>query len=456
MSQSGLIPKIGAGLAVGVAVGLLVFTPLESALANKALALCVVSIGLLATGVIAEYLTALLFFTVAMLAAIAPPETVFAGFSSSAFWLVFAGMFLGAATEKTGLAARLARQLSSLFGHSQAAILFGVAGFGLLLCFVMPSSMGRVILVLPILAALADHLGYAATSKGRSGIILTGVFATFLPAFAILPANVPNMVLVGTAEALYSHSFTYLNYMLLHFPVFGLLRTVLIAWLALLLFRETPDHDDDSEPLPPMGRDEKRLALILIGALAFWITDSFHGISPAWIGMAAALLVLAPRFGPLAETGLKGFNVGPLLVVAGVIGLGAMVAYTGLGKLAANWFLELLPLAPGQDFANLSILSAVSALTAMLTTLPGVPAVMSPISGDLATASGLSLHAVLMTQVIGFSIVILPYQAPPLLVAARSGKIAANEISRFCLIIAVATLAITPLQIGWMMVMGLS
>ncbi len=456
MSKAGLIPQIGAGAALVAAAGILVVSPLEAGPANVVLALCTATIGLLATGVIAEYLTALIFFTLAMLAAVAPPEKVFAGFSSSAFWLVFAGMFLGAATEKTGLAARLARYLSSLFGHSQAAILFGVAGFGLLLVFVMPSSMGRVILVLPILSALADHLGYAPVSKGRSGIILTGVFTTFLPAFAILPANVPNMILIGTAEALYSHTFTYLNYMLLHFPVFGLLRTVLIAWLAYLLFRETPDHDDDSAPLPPMGKDERKLALILIGALAFWVTDSLHGISPAWVGMAAALVCLAPRFGPLAEGGLKSANMGPLIVVAGVIGLGAVVSFSGLGKMAAEGLLAHLPLLPNHPFANLSILSGVSALTAFLTTLPGVPAVMSPLAGDLAAASGLSLHAVLMTQVIGFSIVLLPYQAPPLLVAGRSGKIAASEVTRFCIYTGLLSVAMAPLQVYWMQLMGLS
>ena len=456
MSTAGLIPKLGAGAALVAAGGILVFSPLSVGPANIVLALCTATIGLLATGVIAEYLTALIFFTLAMLAAVAPPETVFAGFSSSAFWLVFAGMFLGAATEKTGLAARLARHLSSLFGHSQAAILFGVAGFGLLLVFVMPSSMGRVILVLPILSALADHLGYGQISKGRAGIILTGVFSTFLPAFAVLPANVPNMILIGTAEALYGHTFTYLNYMLLHFPVFGLLRTLLIAWLAYLLFRETPDHDDDSAPLAPMARDEKKLALILIAALAFWVTDSLHGISPAWIGMAAALVCLAPRFGPLAEGGLKSANMGPLIVVAGVIGLGAVVSSSGLGKMAAQSLLDLLPLVPDHPFANLSILSGVSLLTALLTTLPGVPAVMSPISADLASASGLSLHAVLMTQVIGFSIVLLPYQAPPLLVAARSGKISPGEVTRFCLITGILSVALAPLQVYWMQLMGLS
>ena len=43
-----------------------------------------------------------------MMAKIAPPEVIFGGFASSAFWLVFSGFVLGIAIRKTGLADRAA------------------------------------------------------------------------------------------------------------------------------------------------------------------------------------------------------------------------------------------------------------------------------------------------------------------------------------------------------------
>ncbi len=50
-----------------------------------------------ATSLLPEFMTALLFFAAAMIAKIAPPEVIFGGFASSAFWLVFSGFVLGIA-----------------------------------------------------------------------------------------------------------------------------------------------------------------------------------------------------------------------------------------------------------------------------------------------------------------------------------------------------------------------
>lgn len=72
-----------------------------------------VTIVLWATSLLPEFITALLFFTAAMTARIAPPEVIFGGFASSAFWLVFSGFVLGVAIRKTGLADRAARALSA-------------------------------------------------------------------------------------------------------------------------------------------------------------------------------------------------------------------------------------------------------------------------------------------------------------------------------------------------------
>ncbi|STU49938.1 di- and tricarboxylate transporter [Klebsiella pneumoniae] len=65
-----------------------------------------VTIVLWATSLLPEFITALLFFAAAMMAKIAPPEVIFGGFASSAFWLVFSGFVLGIAIRKTGLADR--------------------------------------------------------------------------------------------------------------------------------------------------------------------------------------------------------------------------------------------------------------------------------------------------------------------------------------------------------------
>ncbi|VTP83162.1 transporter, divalent anion:Na+ symporter (DASS) family [Leclercia adecarboxylata] len=110
----------------------------------------VVTIILWATSLLPEFLTALLFFTAAMIAKIAPPEVIFGGFASSAFWLVFSGFVLGVAIRKTGLADRAARALSSRLTDSWPLMVASVVLLTYALAFVMPSNMGRIALLMPI------------------------------------------------------------------------------------------------------------------------------------------------------------------------------------------------------------------------------------------------------------------------------------------------------------------
>ena len=111
-----------------------------------------VTIVLWATSLLPEFITALLFFTAAMTAKIAPPEVIFGGFASSAFWLVFSGFVLGVAIRKTGLADRAARALSARLTDSWVLMVAGVVLLGYALACVMPSQMGRMALLMPDVA----------------------------------------------------------------------------------------------------------------------------------------------------------------------------------------------------------------------------------------------------------------------------------------------------------------
>ena len=71
-------------------------------------------------------------------------------------------------------------------------------------------------------------------------MVLAMSFGTMLPGFAILPATVPAVVLVGVSETLYGISSTYGSWLLLHFPVLGLLKAIAIALIVIKLFPDTP------------------------------------------------------------------------------------------------------------------------------------------------------------------------------------------------------------------------
>jgi di/tricarboxylate transporter len=109
--------------------------------------------------------------------------------------------------------------------------------------------------------------------------------------------------------------------------------------------------------------------------------------------------------------------------VAAVLGLSSLLSKTGLANIAGDMFLAVLPFEREFDALNYGLLSMVSSLVPLIVTNPGVPAVLSPLAQDFAMSTGLPLETVLMTQVVGFTNIILPYQASPLIVAMAMGGV---------------------------------
>lgn len=426
----------------------------------KGAALGLFAVGLYATVAIPEYLTALAFFTIAMIFGVAPPAVVFSGFHSTAFWLVFGGLIIGAAVQKTGLGSKLATAITTRLTGGYPMLVFGLALVGIALAFVMPSTMGRVVLLIPIVVALCDHIGYEPGTRERTGLILAMACGTWMPSSAILPSNVPNMVLIGVAENLFGITFNYGEYMLTNLPVNGLLKAALIIGIVMFMFPADPNKkvkDVKETANPPLSIDGKKLAIILALTLGFWVTDVFHHISPAWIAMAAAIICLWPGIALINDNDLKTrVNFPSTLYTAGILSLGALLVETGAGDWMGGWLLAHLPLSPDAPLQSFYSMIGLGVAVNMASTAPSVPAIVGPLADQLATMTGFPLKTVLMTQVIAYSTVILPYQVPPLVVAMHLGGVTMRDGAKMTLALAIVSVIILiPLNYLWWSGLGL-
>lgn len=429
----------------------------------RAGALAVAAIALWATGVLPAHLTGVAFLLFAMLLAVAPAAVVFSGFHSIAMWLVFSGLILGVAIRTTGLGAHISEYLLGVFGASYRSLVGGLIIVGMVFSLLLPSSIGRIIILLPLVIVLAERLGFYPGSKGRTGLVMAAGLGTLIPAFAVLPANVPNIVLAGSAETLYGISMTYGGYLLAHMPVTGIFRGLAIYGLILWMFPATlgpagtAAHGSGSgttaEPLSPQAR---LLALVLAAALLLWATDFLHGISPAWVALAAAFFCLMPGVGLVTGRDFDTeVSFAPVLYIVGLLGLGAVVAKTGLGEVLGHALLGVLDLTPGQDFNNYLAMIAVFTVTPMITTTPAMPAIVSPLAAEIATATGIPLWTVLMTEVTGFATIVLPYQMPPVVLTMQMGKVPYGHCARLTLALAgVSLVLLAPLNYLWWQLLG--
>ena len=447
-----------------IAASLLVLFPISSRpdTFSYSAAIILVTLACWSTSIIPPFLAGLIFFALSAIFSLVDNTILLSGFASSAVWLIIAGFVIGSAIASSGLDRRLAAVIAPYLVFSYSRLIFGLVMTAMLLGFIMPSSVGRAIVLIPIGMALAEKVGFAKGSNGRRGIAVALALACNMPSFAILPANVPNMILVGASENLFGIHFSYIDYLLLHYPVLGVVKSLFLVILVLIIFPDKVINEWDMKKVKSAAepnvdqKKQNKVAWLLGITLLFWVTDSIHGVSPAWVGLTTAIILLLPKWGVLEP---KSFNsivdFGTVVFVAAALGLGALVNVSGVGEVMGQAFGYLLPTSTENTFVSFMSLSLISTFTGLVTTVPGVPTVLSPMAANFAQLTGFSIPTVLMTQVIGFSTILFPYQVAPLIVAMQLSKESLTSLLKITLPLALITvLFLIPLDYLWWVTLG--
>ena len=423
----------------------------------RSAAVILLAIGLWSTAVLPSAFSAIIFLFLCIGLSIAPAKVVFSGFHSGATWLVFGGLILGLAVKKTGLDMRFVRSLIKNFPRSYTGMIYGVFWISLVFAFVLPSASGRVAVLVPIMAALAKELGFIDnSSKGRTGLILAASMGTMVPAFTILPANVPNMALYGAADSILNIQLSYSEYFILNFPVMGMFPLIVYPAIIAILFKDTPNYKRHIQKNTQWGNFEKRLSSILLVAFVFWVSDSFHNISPAWVALGASILCLLPMTGILKPQVLGSeINYGPFFFLAGVIGLGSLANNAGLGTIIADSVSRVFDFQQGEDFLNYVSISFISMLVGLFTTMPAQPSIMVSMTSVFSDFTGWTQTSVIMATMTAWGIFPFFYQAPPLVVAVALGNLRVIDVTRMlCIYMLFGVLFMLPLHFLWGRIFG--
>ncbi len=147
---------------------------------------------------------------------------------------------------------------------------------------------------------------------------------------------------------------------------------------------------------------------------------------------------------------------GPFFYVGAILGLGqrdaGVRAHRGDRRHA---LLSALDVTTGADAVNFGKLVAMSTLTGVITTNPAQPALLAPLAGHFAEATGWPIKAVLMTMAVGYSTMLLPHMVPPVVVGFQVAGIKFRDAMRYVAPMAlVSLLFLVPLDYLWWRIIG--
>ena len=414
------------------------------------------AIALFATRLLPEVVTALGCFLAFLMVDAAPNAVIFSGFTSGGFWLLFAGLIVGTAISVTGLGRQFALRIFQKTGDSyiKAALLLALSGLGLGL--LVPATMPRIIILMPVALSLSNTMGYEIGSRGHVGLTVTGAIATLLPTYAILTANLPTIIHFGAFETLYDIKPSYARYFIEQAPA-NAVRFIVLLVLMLPFASARSDTKSVLDAPMPFTYTQRKLLILLGSAILFWALDTFHGISPAWVALSLATVLLIPGFGILDSNVMKTkIDMSPAFFIAAVFAISAVAQHTGLGTVVADRLIPVLRLGDGSDLRDLYSVFGLSTVLSHLTTSPAAPAILAPLAGAIAAETGWSIETIAMAQVLGISTPLLPYQAPPLIIAMALAKIPMIALLRVCLLLAMAVAVIgVPITYFWWSYLGM-
>src|SRR6266567_1046577 len=364
-------------------------------------------------------------------------DVAFSGFADETAWFLFGAILFGMMATKSGLARRLAYLVMLRIGNTYSRLLLGLIVSDFLLTFLVPSGIARVVIMAAIAIGLIHAFGLEPGSNVGRGmfIIITytaGIFDKMVIAGAASITARGLIEKVGHVEVLWSRWF--LGYL----PCS--LITIFAAWrLTLWLFPpEKPALPGGSDYLRrelgrmgPWTRLEKKALILMLIAIGLWLTDLFHHVSPAVIGLGVGLFAALPRLGVLDMEDLKRLNYLPVFFVATAVSMGQVLVQTkALDVLTNVMFAWMTPLLTNIYSSTLVLYWTAFVYHFFLASEVSMLGTSIPLLMNFATTHGLDPLAVGMIWTFASGGKIFVYQSAVMIVGYSYGYFDGRDMLR--------------------------
>lgn len=458
--------KLGCAAAGALVAAVLIATcpiPGLSYQATAVLGILIMAIVWWITGVLPEFVTAVVMAVLFVVVAGISVGATFSTFASSTWWLLLSAFTLGVGMKTSGLMRRIALAIVRKFPRTFRCQVIAQLVTGTVLGPLIPSLAVKGAMLAPLAMSIGDELGYERQGKRATGLFAAMLVGIRTVAPTIVSASVTGYALMATLPADVQEQFNMASWFVAALPW-------LVVVLALNYFlimgmygrgekagsssetvgapgnAQSPERSsrggtdlNDNQSIPdglgPLSAVEKRMLAIILTTVVLWATEPFHHISAMAVGLAALvfMFVLKVIDVPAFKSGV---NWTSLLFIGIALGLGSVFAEAGLNDwvmrtcgpafqaLAGNPYLLVLGIGVITVVLRFLIVSEVAYLNLLMAFL--VP--MAASVGVNPWVLGFSAYALVIAW-------FAKYQSPIYLAAfyAVDGKMAKHsELAKYC------------------------
>lgn len=432
-----------------------------------ALALTLVAIILWVFEVYPVEITAILLSTFYVIMGVANSADAFSGYGSDVVWFIFAALVFGIAIDQSGVGKRIATTLMRFSGASFKSMMGIIVVVGLLLSFLTPAGVERILILYPIcigVAALFVKGSIQGTNTGKLAIAICYLAGNTF-GFGLLTGIAVNILGVGIIKQILGID-VYWSQWITWFGVPILVTTLLSIFAAWKLFppedyvlqARKEDASKEFSNQGPMTSTEMRAMVYLLITLALWATDRWHHL-PSWaVAILSSALFCAPGIGVIGISQLKKVQF-PIVIFSGAaVSIGAVLGKTGvatwMGKALLGTFIKpemSLPMKGAITYlvGTVAHVPLVESKTAAAAFTPAVAAYFKTLGGQ---ALGPSLLSIISADTVAF----FPYMMMPFLAILGLGYLTMKDsVKLLCTYSAIAIVVNVISCFTWYHWMGL-
>lgn len=366
------------------------------------------------------------------------------GFSSTAFCLVVAALFLAAAMTKTGLDKRIALTVLSKLGTKSNHVVIGVICCGFILSFFVPSTTARVACLVPIVLGMISAFGVPLKSRFAGMLMITVAQVDSVWNVGIKTAAAQNMVAVNFIRTQLGVDISWMDWFIAAAP-FAILMSFALYHVMMFLMppeiKEIPGGKETVKKLlADMGKittNEIKLLVISICLLILWTTEKkLHVIDTSTTTMVAITLLMLPKIGVMQwNEVVNKINWGTVVLFGVGISLGSALLSTKAATWLANVIVSTFDLADSTTLTVLAIMALFLIIVHMgFASAAGLASAIIPIIiSVLQQLKTPGVNVIGMTMILQYVVsfgFILPVNAPQNMIAYGTNTFEVRDFVR--------------------------